>query len=113
MSSFHFICRVAFPDLQGNIPMPADTADLIRRMLDKDPNTRITVKEILEHPCVTPLLAQAPKTPKQDTQTSDMSANKSPKPLGLLASALHKVFIRQTIEIKLFDKKKLGRDAEG
>ncbi len=96
---------MAFPDLQDNVPMPSDCADLIRRMLDKDPTTRITVKEIMEHPSITPLLAQSPSN-----QSSELSNSKPAKPLGLLASALHKVFIRQTIEIKLFDKKKLGRE---
>lgn len=85
-------------------------------MLDKDPNTRITVKEILEYPCVSIFLAQAQpvsKSMKEGLQTSEISNNsKSPQPLGLLASALHKVFIRQTIEIKLFEKKKVGGDTE-
>ena len=78
--------------------MPSACVELLKRMLDKDPATRITIQNVLEHPYLRTSLSLLPKKcnsgpddPKKEPQIKE-------------ANALGKIFIRKLIDLKMSRK---------
>lgn len=66
-------------------------------MLDKDPLTRITIGDVLEHPYLRGSLAILPRTATESEDTK-----RGPK--VTVASALGKIFVKKLIDLKISKK---------
>lgn len=87
---------VSFPKLSSGISLPIDCADLIQRMLDKEPATRITVAQILEHPYLRGSLSLLPlKTPNREGEKTEID------PTTLVANIFKKIISKKMVELKM------------
>lgn len=86
-----------YPDIGSGVPLPSACADLLKRMLDKDPSTRVTIENVLEHPYLRGSLAVLPKSVSDSEDTKRDSTIK-------VASALGKIFVRKFVDLKISKK---------
>lgn len=93
--------EVKFPELSPGFSLPFDCADLIRKMLHKDPLKRITVAQILAHPFLIGSLAGLPDS-KEISQ-----ANKAPGNKPMKYSSAFKKIVTQTLVDLQMKKKEL------
>lgn len=88
--------EVEFPELGPGFSLPTECADLIKRMLDKDPLTRITISEILEHPYLRGSLSLLP-TNIGVTKTESINTD----PTQLVANIFKKIISRKMVELQM------------
>lgn len=86
-----------YPDIGPGVPLPRSCIDLLNRMLDKDPSTRITIENVLEHPYLQGSLAVLPKS------ISDSEDTKR-DPNIKVTSALGKIIVRKFVDLKISKK---------
>lgn len=75
--------------------------DLLERMLDKEPLTRITVKHIMLHPFVSSLAAKFESAPEINVAP----VKKKPAVPLYLSHALNKIISKDVINLKVTKKK--------
>lgn len=90
--------EVKFPELGPGISLPSDCADLIRHMLDKDPVTRITIAQALEHPYLRGSLMILP------TRTDSKIENKDADPTQMFANLFKKIITRKMVDLEMMKK---------
>lgn len=88
--------EVRFPDLGPGLKLPSDCADLINRMLDKDPTTRITISEVTEHPYLLGSLSLLPS--KISPCIYD---RRDPDPAKMVANIFKKIISRKLVELEM------------
>lgn len=88
--------EVRFPDLGPGLKLPSDCADLINRMLDKDPTTRITISEVTEHPYLEGSLSLLPA--KMSTSSYE---RRDSDPTTMVANIFKKIISRKLVELEM------------
>ena len=84
------------------MPLPPACKDLIERMLDKEPITRIPMKHVMNHPFVSSLSSKFDKMP--ETAPVIPKNNKTAVPLNL-SHALNKIMSKGIVNLTVKKKK--------
>lgn len=90
-----------FPDLVPGVPLPPACKDLLDRMLDKEPMTRITMKHIMLHPFVSSLVAKFEAVPDNEI----VPKKKKPAVPLYLSHALSKILSKDVVSLTVTKKK--------
>lgn len=88
--------EVRFPDLGPGLKLPSECSDLINRMLDKDPTTRITISEVTEHPYLQGSLSLLPSKLSNGIYEWRYS-----DPTTMVANIFKKIISRKLVELEM------------
>lgn len=101
LSNSLFNHEVQFPELSRGFSLPSDCADLIRKMLIKDPLKRITVSQILGHPFMIGSMANLPDM--NELGKSDADAELRPKH-NKYSGAFKKIVTQTLVDLQMKKK---------
>lgn len=90
--------RPRYPEVSPGVPLPAECRNMLERMLEKDPLTRIPIKHILEHPFVTQASSRMKPAPPIKQQEKSV-------PL-YISQAIKQIHSREVVGLKVQPKKK-------